>query len=94
MKSIIESQKKLAPKYFQNSFYKRRNSYSYGNSNYSNQMPSQIASQLAKTFITPSTSFFLEGGKDLGRILFKPETTKRNYCGGRRGCGPCGNKKY
>jgi hypothetical protein len=60
------------PKYYQNSYYKRRYSYSYGNSNYSNQMASQIASQLAKTFVT---SFFPGGGKDLGRVLSKPETT-------------------
>jgi hypothetical protein len=38
------------------------------------QMASQIASQLAKTFIAQSISFFPEGGKDLGRILSKPET--------------------
>jgi hypothetical protein len=44
MKSIIESQKKLAPKYYQNSYYKRRNFYAYGNSNYSNQMMTQITS--------------------------------------------------
>jgi hypothetical protein len=37
-------------------------------------MSSQIASQLTKTFIAPSTSFFPEGEKDLGRILSKPET--------------------
>jgi hypothetical protein len=74
MKSIIESQKKLAFKYYQNFFYKRRNSYSYGNSNYSNQMIFQIASQLAKIFISPSISFFPEGGKDFGRIFSKPET--------------------
>jgi hypothetical protein len=64
MKSIIDSQKKLMPKYYQNSFYRRRISYSYGSSNYSNQMASQITSQLAKTFIALSTSFFPEGGKD------------------------------
>jgi hypothetical protein len=75
MKTIIDQHKKLMPKYYQNSYYKRRNLYSYGNSNYSNQMASQIASQLAKTFITLSTSFFPEGGKDLGRILSKPETS-------------------
>jgi hypothetical protein len=44
MKSIIDSEKKLAPKYYQNSNYKRRNSYNYGNSNYTNQLASQIAS--------------------------------------------------
>jgi hypothetical protein len=37
-------------------------------------MASQIASQIAKTFVEPSTSFFLDGGKDTGRILSKPDT--------------------
>jgi hypothetical protein len=40
MKSIIDSQKKLAPKYYQNPYYKRRNSYNYGNSNSTNQLAS------------------------------------------------------
>jgi hypothetical protein len=48
MKQIIDQQKKLMPKNYQNSFYRRRNSYSYGNSNYSNQMASQIAAQIPK----------------------------------------------
>jgi hypothetical protein len=37
-------------------------------------MAFQIVSQLAKTFMTPSTWFFPEGGEDLGRVLSKPET--------------------
>jgi hypothetical protein len=95
MKSIIESQNKLMPKYYQNSYYKRRNSYSYGNSNYNNQLASQIASQLAKTFIAPSTSFFPEGGEDplQARNNYQP-TFQRSYCGGKRGRGPHGNRKY
>jgi hypothetical protein len=36
MKSIIDQQKKLMPKNYQNSYYRRRNSYSYSGSNYSN----------------------------------------------------------
>jgi hypothetical protein len=92
MKQIIDNQKKLTPKYYQNSYYIRRNSYTYGNSNYSNQMASQIANQLAKTFIALSISFFLGG------VLSKPETVQptfpRNYRGGRRGCGNRGNRKY
>jgi hypothetical protein len=74
MKSIIDSQKKLTPKYYQNSYYKRRNSYNYGNSNSNNQLASQIASQIAKTFVASSNSFFPDGGKDTRRILSKPET--------------------
>jgi hypothetical protein len=54
------------PKNYQNSYYRRRNSYSYGNSNYSNQMASQIATQTAKTSVIPSSSFFPGGGEDLG----------------------------
>jgi hypothetical protein len=60
-------------KNYQNSYYRRRNSYSYSNSNYSNQMASQIAAQIAKTLVTPSNSFFPGGGEDIGRILSKPE---------------------
>jgi hypothetical protein len=37
-------------------------------------MAFQIASQLAKTFVFPSTLFFPGGGEDLGRVLSKPET--------------------
>jgi hypothetical protein len=39
-------------------------------SNYNNQLDSQIANQLAKTFIAPKIRFFWEGE----RILSKPET--------------------
>jgi hypothetical protein len=34
IKFITDQQKKLMPKYYQSSYYKRRNSYSYNNSNY------------------------------------------------------------
>jgi hypothetical protein len=64
MKQIIENQKKLMPRNYQNSFYKRRNSYSYSGSNYSNQLDSQIAAQIAKSLMVPSNSFFQEGGED------------------------------
>jgi hypothetical protein len=67
MKSVIDQQKKLMFKYYQNSYYKRRNSYSYGNSNYSNQMIFQISVQIAKTFIAPQPSFFPGGGEDFWR---------------------------
>jgi hypothetical protein len=36
IKVIIDQNKKLMPKYYQNSYYKRRNSYNYRNSNYFN----------------------------------------------------------
>jgi hypothetical protein len=79
MKQIIENQKKLMPRNYQNSFYKRRNSYSYSGSNYSTQMASQIAAQIAKTLVTPSNSFFQEGGGDFGRILYNPEIATSPY---------------
>jgi hypothetical protein len=73
MKSIIDQQKKLMPKYYQNSYYKRRNSYSYGSSNYNTQMASQIAAQITITFVANQNSFFLEGGKvlqiQLGKVI-------------------------
>jgi hypothetical protein len=40
MKQITENQKKLMPRNYQNSYYKRRNSYSYSGSNYNNQLAS------------------------------------------------------
>jgi hypothetical protein len=52
------------PKYYQNSYYKRRNSYSYGSSNYNTQTTAQLVTQIIKTFIIPQTSFFQEGGED------------------------------
>jgi hypothetical protein len=33
-KKIIDKQKNLMPKHYQNSYYKRRNSFGYGNYNY------------------------------------------------------------
>jgi hypothetical protein len=64
MKQIIENQKILMPRNYRNSFYKRRNSYSYSNSNYSTQMASRIVTQIAKTLINPSNSFFQGGRED------------------------------
>jgi hypothetical protein len=69
MKQIIDNQKKLMPRNYQNSYYKRRNLYSYSDSNYSNQIASQIAAQIAKTLVVPPNSFFRKGE----RILSNPE---------------------
>jgi hypothetical protein len=79
MKQIIENQKKLMPRNYQNFYYKRRDSYSYSGSNYSNQVASQIAAQIAKTLVVPSNSFFQEGGGDFGRILSNPEAATSLY---------------
>jgi hypothetical protein len=42
-------------------------------------MATQIGSQIAKTLVTPSNSFFPGGGEDIGRILSKPETVTNIY---------------
>jgi hypothetical protein len=70
---IIDQQKKLMLKYYQNSYYKRRNPYSYSNSNYNTQLSTQFAARIAKTY--SSTIFVFCGrGEDFGLILSKPET--------------------
>jgi hypothetical protein len=96
MKQIIDNQKKLMPKNFQNCSYRRRNSCSYSGSNYSTQMASQIAAQMAKTLVTPSNSFFQEGEGILGECypqklwwwMARVETESIRHCpGGTEGKG-------
>jgi hypothetical protein len=50
-RKIINEQKKLMPKYYKNSFYKRINSYSAGYSGCSYQATNQLASQIAKSLV-------------------------------------------
>jgi hypothetical protein len=67
-RKIIDEQMKLVPKFYKNSYSRRRNSYSSGYS------ANQLASQIAKSLTGFQTgSFFQEGGEDLGRVLSNPK---------------------
>jgi hypothetical protein len=73
-RKIIDEQKKLMPKFYNNSYSKRRNSYSSGYSGYSIQTANQLASQIARSLTGFQTgSFFQEGGEVLGRVLSNPK---------------------
>jgi hypothetical protein len=62
------------PKFYNNSYSKRRNSYSSGYSGYSIQTANQLASQIARSLTGFQTgSFFQEGGEVLGRVLSNPK---------------------
>jgi hypothetical protein len=67
MKQIIDNQKKLIPKNYQNSYYRRRNSYNCGNSNYSNQNGISDCGSNSQNISNPFKFVF-------GGILSKPET--------------------
>jgi hypothetical protein len=62
------------PKFYNNSYSRRRNLYSCGYSGCNIQTANQLANQIAKSLTGFQTgSFFQEGEKVLGRFLSNPK---------------------
>jgi hypothetical protein len=97
-KKIIDEQKKLMPKHYQNSYYKRKIFFGYGNYNCNSQATAQLIAQIAKSITIPQNSFFQERGREYLASPFKTQnnnqpTYPRSYHG-KKGHGSHENKKY